>query len=115
MLSGEPPPDCEFVVVGAAIPGSGLAAQCGDIPNPSSSQALTSEDANLNLSLVEPTSMLRCVVNGKAIPQPSAHLFAEAIHQRFAGMGAQVVHDQMDSVGGGIVLGDLQYKIGKLG
>jgi len=44
--------------VGAAIPGFGLAAQCGDIPNPLSTQALTTEDANLNLSLVEPTPML---------------------------------------------------------
>ena len=59
--------------------------------------------------------MLRCVVNGKAIPQPSARHFAEAIHQLLAGMGAQVVHDQMDGVGGGIVRGDLQDEVGKLG
>jgi hypothetical protein len=62
--------DLEFVAVGTAMPGLGLASQCGDIPNPSLSKALATEDANLNFSLVEPTSMLRCVVNGKAIPQP---------------------------------------------
>ena len=45
----------------------------------------------------------------------SGHHFAEAIHQRLAGMGAQVVHDQMDGLGGGIVRGDLQDEFGKLG
>jgi len=97
------------------MPGLGLASQCGDIPNPSLSKALATEDANLNLSLVEPASMLRCVVNGKTIPQPSARHFTEAIHQRLAGMRAQVVHDQMDGVSGGIVRGDLQDEVGKLG
>ena len=106
--------DLDFIAVGAAIPGLGLASQCGDIPNPSLSKALATEDANLNFSLVEPTSMFRRVVNGKTIPQPSSRRFAEAIHQRLAGMGAQVVHDQMDGVGGWIVRGDLQDKVGKL-
>ena len=97
------------------MPGLGLASQCGDVPNPSLSKALATEDANLNLSLVEPTSMLRRVVNGKAIPQPSSRHFAEAIHQRLAGVGAQIIHVQMDGVGGGIVRGDLQDEAGKLG
>jgi len=59
--------------------------------------------------------MLWRVVNRKAIPQPSARLFTEPIYQRLAGVGAQVVHHQMDGFGGGIVLGDLQNEIGKLG
>ena len=55
------------------------------------------------------------VVNGKAFPQPSALRFAEAVHQRLAGVGAQIIHDQMDGVGGGIMFSDVQQKIGKLG
>lgn len=55
--------------------------------------------------------MLRFVLNDKAIPQPTAHLFAETIHQRLSGMGAQVAYDQMDSDGSGMVLGNLQYKL----
>jgi hypothetical protein len=92
--------DLDFVTVGAAIPILGLASQGGDIPSPWLSKALATEYANLDVSLVESTSMLWRVVNSKAIPQPSSRRFAEAIHQRLAGMGAQVVHDQMDGVGG---------------
>jgi hypothetical protein len=66
--------------VGAAIPRLGLTSQGGDIPNPSLAKALPTEDANLNLSLIEPTSMLWRVMNGKAIPQPSARRSAEVIH-----------------------------------
>lgn len=114
-LSGELPLNFNFVAVGAAIPGIGLASQFGDIPNPSLFKALATEDANFNFILVGRTSMLGRLVNGKAIPQPSTHHFAEAIHQRLAGVGAQVVHNQMDGVGGGMVRGDLQDKVGKLG
>jgi hypothetical protein len=52
-LSGQLPLDFDLVAVSAAIPVLRLAAQRGDIPNPSSSKALTTEDANLNFSLVE--------------------------------------------------------------
>ena len=55
------------------------------------------------------------VVRRKAIPQPSAMLFPKAIRQRLAGVSAQVVHDQMDGIGGRIVGGELQDKVGKLG
>ncbi len=103
------------MAVGAAIPGFGLAAQCCDIRDSAFSEALAAEEANLNLGLVLPASMLGGVVDGKALPQPSAVRFAEAVHQRLAGMGAQVIHDQMNGVGSGIVLGDAQQKIGKLG
>jgi hypothetical protein len=32
----------------------------------------------------------------KAIPQPSARLFAKSVHQRFTGAGTHVVQHQMD-------------------
>jgi hypothetical protein len=62
-------------------------------------------------------SQLPCLggVDSKPLPQPSPVLFAEALHQRLASMGAQVIHDQMNGVGSGIVLGDAAQKIGKFG
>jgi hypothetical protein len=114
-LSCELPLDGDLVAVCAAIPGFGLAAQGEDIPDPAFSEALAAEETNLDLGLVEPTSMLWGVVDSKAFPQPAPVLFAESLHQRFAGMGAQVIHDQMNGVGSWIVLGDAQQKIGKLG
>jgi hypothetical protein len=42
------------VVVGAAIPGFGLASQRGDIPDPAFSEALAAEEADPDFGLVEP-------------------------------------------------------------
>jgi hypothetical protein len=104
-----------LVVVGATIPGFGLAAQCGNIANPAFPQALAAEEADLDLSLVQPASMFGRVMHSKTIPQPSTIRFAETVNQRLAGVGAQVVHGQMNGFGGRIVLGDFQDEIGKLG
>ena len=57
--------------------------------------------------------MFGSVMHGKAIPQPSARLFAKPFHQRFTGVGTQVVHDQMDRIGGGVMLGYPQQEIGE--
>ena len=113
-FSGELPLNRDAVTICLVIPCLGLSAQRSDIPDPAISETLAAEEADLNLSLVQPTSMLGRVMHGEALPQPSASFFAESIHQRFAGVGAQVVYDQMDDVGGGVVLGDLQQKICKL-
>ena len=57
--------------------------------------------------------MLGRVMDGEARPQPSARLLAESVHQCFAGVGAQVVQNQMDGIGAGVVLGNLQDEIGE--
>ena len=101
-------------MVGATIPGFGLAAQCGNIADPAFPQALAAEEADLDLSLVQPASMFGRVMHSKTIPQPSTIRFAETVNQRLASVGAQVVYDQMDGVSGRIVLGDFQDEIGKL-
>ena len=89
-------------------------AQLDDVSDPALPQALAAEHADLDLRLIQPTSMLRRVVHRKTIPQPSAILLAKAVGQRLAGVGAQIVYDQMNGIGGRIVRGDLQDKIGKL-
>ena len=58
--------------------------------------------------------MLGSVVRRKTVPQPTASSFSESFHQSFAGVGTQVVHDQMDGIGLRIASGDIQQVIGKL-
>ena len=58
--------------------------------------------------------MLGSVVRRKTLPQPTASLFSKSFHQNFAGVGTQVVHDQMDGIGLPIASGDIQQVIGKL-
>src|ERR1035437_8730412 len=107
LFSGELPPDGDTVTICASIPGFGLAAQRGDVPGPSPSQTLAAEKADLNLSLVQPTSVCGSVVHGEAFPEQSARFFPESVHKCLAGVGAQVVQNQMDGIGGGVLLGDL--------
>src|ERR1039457_1478656 len=59
--------------------------------------------------------MLGSVVRRKTLPQPTASFFSESFHQSLAGVGTQVVHNQMDGVGLPIASGDVQQVIGKLG
>jgi hypothetical protein len=72
------------------IAGFSLAAQRSDVPDPVSSQALTAEETILNLGLIEPTSMLGRVMDGEALPKPSARRIAETVHQRLAGVGVKL-------------------------
>src|ERR1700674_2763932 len=96
------------------IPGFGFAAQRSDIPDPALPQALTAEESNLNFGLIQPTSMLGCVMHCESLPKPSARRLTEAVHQCLTGVSVQVVQDQVDSVGSGIVVGNLQNKVGEL-
>ena len=98
----------------APIPGFGLTAQLANISDPASSQALAAEKTDLYLGLIQPASMSGRVVDREAIPQPSTNLFPKAVSQRLAGVGAQVVDDQMNGVCCRIVRGDLKDKVGKL-
>ena len=102
-----------MTAIRASIPSFGLTAQVHDVPDPAFAEALAAEKTDLDLRLVQPASMFGRVVDGKALPQPSARLFAKSVHQRFAGVRAQVVYDQMDGVSGGVVLGNLQDEIGE--
>jgi len=108
-LNGDP------IAVCAAIPCFGLTAQLANISDPAFSQALAAEKTDFYLGLIQPASMSGRVVHREAIPQPSANLFPKAVGQRLAGVGAQVVNDQMNGVCCRIVRGDLQDEIGKLG
>jgi len=66
-------------------------AQLVNIFDPAFSQALAAEETDLYLGLIQPASVHGRVVHRKAIPQPSTILFAKAVRQGLAGVGAQVV------------------------
>jgi hypothetical protein len=77
LLSGELPSNRDVIAVHAWIPGFGLTTQRSNIPDPAFPQALATEQADLHLSLVQPTSMLGRVMHGEPFPEPSARFFAK--------------------------------------
>ena len=115
LFSGELPVDRDVIAIHASIPGFGLAAQHHDVPDPTFPQALAAEQADFDLGLIEPASMPGRAMHRESFPEPSARFFAKSVYQRFTGEGTQVVQHQMDGIGGGVMLGNLQQEIGELG
>src|SRR5580765_1079363 len=62
-----------------AIPDASFSTKDLYIRKPSRSQALSGEQADFDLSLVEPTSVLGCVVDGEPIPDLVADLVAKCV------------------------------------
>ena len=59
-------------------------------------KTLTTEEADLNLGLIEPTAMLGSVVNSEAAPNVSTPLFTIMIDQGLAAVNVEVVQDKVD-------------------
>src|SRR5271167_4961251 len=97
LFSGEFPLDCDAVAIVAPIPGFGVSAEGSNVPDPAFAEALAAEEADRNLRLIKPASMLGRVMNGEPLPEPSARRFAESVYQRFAGVGAQVVQNDREA------------------
>src|ERR1700675_4363448 len=93
LLASELPIDFDAVPVGPAVPGSRFPLQDGQTRDSASSQALSREQADLDLSLVKPASVRRSVVYRKAVPKVAAFLLTEVVGERLAAMNVQVVHD----------------------
>ena len=58
--------------------------------------------------------MFRGIVNSQPIPKPSACLLPEAIHQRFSAVDIEVVHDEMNGLGIGIIVDDVLHDMSEL-
>lgn len=86
-----------------AVPLLSLSAKRLEIRNSSRSQALSCEQADFNLRLIEPASMLGCVMDSKPVPNLSSDFFAEDIGQGFEAVRVEVVHHQMDGLGGRVL------------
>ncbi len=59
--------------------------------------------------------MFRRGVHCEPAPEPASVFFSEPIRRRLAGVGGEIVEDQMDGVGGGISSGDVEQEFGEFG
>ena len=104
-----------MVAVHLPGPGSGFAPQVAERGDSSLTEALAAEQADLDLHLIQPASVFGRVMYREPVPQPAAVFFPEPLHYRFATVGTEIVHDQMDGVGPWRAVRDLQQVIGELG
>jgi hypothetical protein len=66
-------------------------AQSLEVKNASMPQALSREDPDFDLCLIEPASVSGRVTDGETIPDFGCHFHPEGVRQRFASMDVQVV------------------------
>ncbi len=59
-------------------------------------QALPSNQANLNLRLVQPAAVHWCIVSSKSVPDFFPTLHAKALLQRSLPMSIYIIHDEMN-------------------
>jgi hypothetical protein len=109
MLSREPPVDLGPFPVGFAIPSLGFPLKRCQIRNPARAQTLPRVQAEFDLCLIEPTAVYRRVMHAEPTPDISTPLLAEVVGQRFAAVCIEVVHNQVDCVGIGVLFHDVLY------
>src|SRR5215471_3714638 len=63
----ETPVDDKLVPIDLPVPGRGFPFEFGQARDPACAQALADKEADLNFGLIEPASMLGCVMQGQAI------------------------------------------------
>ena len=65
--------------------------------------ALPSQKADLDLGLIQPAAVFGRVVDRQSVPKLGPFLFPEVVGKSFGAMDVQIIHDQMDRVGSGVV------------
>lgn len=75
--AGKSPVDLEALTVDGLVPGAAFGAEFAQRGYAAGAQTLAAEKANFNLRLVQPTGVLRGMVDGKAMPQCLACLLTE--------------------------------------
>ena len=106
ILGRELPVDFGLKVVAATLPGGDLASHGLDAVD-APVQALADHDVDFDLGHVQPAAMLGRVDKLEAIPQRLGLLGGKRLIQRARRVRVQVVHDQRDALGVGIVRGDV--------
>jgi hypothetical protein len=100
VLRGETPSDHDLVVLG--VPGfkdgAKLRQRCDALI-----QRLSRKDGELDLGDVEPTAVLWCEMNLEALYQASGFRRLESFVECCQRVGAQVVHDEDDALGCGVL------------
>ena len=84
------------------LPGGGLGAEAR-VAFDASVEALSGQDADLDLDHVEPTGMLGDVMELQSAQHPSRFVGREGLVERAGGMGRQIVEHHPDALGLGIV------------
>src|ERR1019366_4759060 len=84
LLARELPVDGDTVAVHFPVPCSCLSLQLSERRDSPPAQALTGEQADLDLRLVQPAAVVRGVMHRETLPQQAADLLAEPVHQRLA-------------------------------
>ena len=115
LLSGERPLNGNSMAIHTTAPGLSLSPQRNSISDPAFAQALSREQTDCDLGLVQPAAVARRVVQRKSTSQPTSPFFAEPLHYRFAGMRTQIVQHQVNGVGFGIASGDIQQVVCEVG
>ncbi len=103
VLSSEGPLDASLLGVAAPLPGIDFRDESGLVWK-SSIEALAIQDADLDFSHVEPTGVLRGVVEDDPMQKCLSLFDAEDFFEALAKVGIKVVHDPVDTVSGVIHL-----------
>jgi hypothetical protein len=90
ILSSEGPLDGSALVVSVTLPSGHFAAQSGAVRQPSI-QALASEDTDLDLGHVQPTGVLRGVVEMNPAQQRGRRTYTQHVVEALAKVCVQVV------------------------
>ena len=72
LFAGEVPLDGGAIAIEATVPGFYFVLQRGQIAKSAFPQALTAEQADFDLGLVEPAAMFGRVMDSEAVPQKPA-------------------------------------------
>src|SRR6201987_6185343 len=115
LRSGKSPVDDHLIAIDRPIPSAGLAPQQEQARNSALAQALPGEQADFDFGLVQPTAVLGCVMDVKAIPQITALLFAEVVSEGLATVDVKVIHNQVDGFSQRILADDLTEHWRQLG
>jgi len=103
ILSSKGPSNAPVLGIAACLPGGDLGGERGLIRE-TPIQALAIENADFDLGHVEPTGMLRRVVEFDAVQQCLCFLDAQHLLKALTKVGVEIIHDQVDPLGGGINL-----------
>src|SRR6516225_8225202 len=106
--AGKAPVDGYPITVHSPAPSSGFPPQVVQRGDSSPSQTLPGEQADFDLCLIEPAAVGGRIVHREPAPQPAAGFLAIPLHHGLASVRTEIVHHQMDGVGGGIVFDNLQ-------
>ena len=96
--AGEVPVYGDSHTVHPAAPSFSLAAQGVDAGNSTSAQALPSEEADLDLGLIEPAAVLGCVVDRQTVPDLAPVIRAEVVGERLPAVSENLPITGLDRI-----------------